>query len=135
MRLVRTFVMLAMLAVVPLSGCADITRLINAASTVGTATVDPRTIIVARDIFNGVEVTATNYLRLKRCGATTTPVCRDPDVTAKIIPAVYSGRAVRNSLTQFLRAHPGELGPKGLYDALIQATDTLQLIFTQYNIH
>lgn len=138
MRLLRSVVTAVMLVgyTAVLGGCSDISRLFNVVSSASTTTVDPRTIVVARDIFNGVEVTATNYLRLKRCGsAGATVVCRDPAVTAKIIPAVYSGRAVRNSLTQFLRDHPGELGPKGLYDALVQTTDVLQAIFLQYNIH
>ena len=31
-------------------------------------------------------------------------------------------------------AHPGELGPQGLYDALTGAVSTIQDIFTTYNV-
>jgi hypothetical protein len=97
------------------------------------ATVDPQSVIVASNIFDGIERTATNYLRLKRCNGST-PICRDPGATKVIIPAIRSGRVARNNLQQFMKDHPGQLGPSGLYDALEESISTLQQAFAQYNI-
>jgi hypothetical protein len=97
------------------------------------ATVDPQSVIVASNIFDGLERTATNYLRLKKCNGST-PICRDPGATKAIIPAIRSGRVARNNLQQFMTDHPGQLGPTGLYDALQSSINTLQSAFAQYNI-
>jgi hypothetical protein len=97
------------------------------------ATVDAKSVIVASNIFDGLERTATNYLTLKKCNGST-PVCRDPGATKAIIPAIRSGRVARNNLQQFMKDHPGQLGPSGLYDALQASIGTLQSTFTQYNI-
>ena len=116
-----------------LAGCATnpFVKLYNAATG---ATVDPTTVIVAANAFDALEATATNYLGLPKCTPTNGPVCRNPTATAKIIPAVRSGRVARNNLENFMTANPGALGPSGLYNALIASVNTLQTIFTTYNV-
>jgi len=119
------------LLTVGLAACAQLNNAYNAATG---SSLSPTTVIVAANAFDGVEATATNYLRLTKCNGNNRPICRDPAATRRIIPAVRSGRAARNSLEAFLRANPGALGPSGLYNALVTATSTLKQIFLQYNI-
>ncbi|WP_027517895.1 hypothetical protein [Bradyrhizobium sp. WSM1417] len=120
-----------------LAGCAQWQAIEQKVSTVANAisgaTVNPQAVLVASNIFDGLEVTATNYLRLVKCNGTT-PVCRDPVATRAIIPAIRSGRVARNNLQQFFKDHPGQLGPAGLYDALQKSIGTLQSVFAQYQI-
>ena len=114
-----------------IAGCASIQ---NAYDTLNGTTVSPTAVYVAANAFDAVEATATNYLRLKKCSTTSGPVCRDPSATAKIIPAVRSGRVARTNLEQFMKDNPGALGPVGLYNALTTATSTLQSIVAQYHV-
>ena len=114
-----------------LVGCA---QLQSDWSAITGASVSPTAVIVAANAFDGVEATATNYLRLKKCSALTGPVCRNPAATAAIIPAIRSGRQARNALETFMQQNPGVLGPTGLYNALTAATSTLEQIFSTYNI-
>jgi hypothetical protein len=120
-----------------LAGCAQMQAFEQKVSTVYSAvtgaTVNPQAVLIASNIFDGLEVTATNYLRLTRCNGTT-PVCRNPSATRAIIPAVRSGRVARNNLQQFFKDHPGQLGPAGLYDALQSSIATLQAAFAKYQI-
>ena len=130
----KKFLIIA-LASLSLAGCAG-TRVGNFIATVesaATGTVSPEAIYIARNAFNTVEVSATNYLSLKRCPVQA-PFCRDPVATSKLIPAIRSGRVARNNATQFLKDHPNQLGTQGLYDALTSATDTIKFILQQYNV-
>lgn len=124
-------IFLALTLAVSLAGCATFTKTWDA---VTGATVSPAAVIVAANAFDALEVTATNYLRLKKCTGTNGPVCRDPAATAKIIPAVRSGRVARNNLEQFLKDNPGALGPAGLYNALTASINTLQGVIAVYNV-
>lgn len=110
-----------------LSGCAGLQAVQN-------TEVPEAYIYVAANTFNALEITATNYLRLPKCKAGTTPICRSPAATAQIIPAVRSGRAARDELENFTKANPGKLGPSGTYNALVATNNILQSIFTQYNV-
>lgn len=111
-----------------LGACAAIAQITS-------AKVNPAGVIVAANIFNGLEATATNYIRLHRCTPENRPVCREPEVADIIIPTVYSGRIARNNLVAFYEKYPNvPLGPQGLYDALIQASATLQQIYAQHGI-
>src|SRR6185312_146307 len=114
-----------------LGGCAGLT---NAYNTLSGTSVSPTAVYVAANAFDAVEVTATNYLKLKKCSATSGPVCRSVTATKQIIPAVRSGRVARTNLENFMAQNPGALGPVGLYNALTSATSTLQAIVSQYNI-
>lgn len=118
-----------------LGGCASQfgQKVEGVVSAITGATVSPQAVLVASNVFDGLERTATNYLRLKRCNGTT-PICRDPSATKVLIPAIRSGRVARNNLQQFMTDHPGQLGPTGLYDALQSSINTLQSAFAQYNI-
>lgn len=120
-----------------LGGCAQWQAIEQKVSTVASAisgaTVNPQAVLVASNIFDGLEVTATNYLRLAKCNGST-PVCRDPTATKAIIPAVRSGRDARNNLQQFFKDHPGQLGSQGLYDALQASIATLQAAYAKYQI-
>ena len=118
-------------AVVALAGC---TQLQNAWEAATSAPVSPTLVIVGGNTVDALEATATNYLKLPKCTGKNGPVCRSVAATAQIIPAVRSMRVARNNLEQFLRDHPGQLAPQGLYDALKAAMQTTQDIIAQYNI-
>lgn len=127
----RFLITLSVLAT--LGGCAQVNSLYQAASKISDASVSPTAVIIAANGFDAIEVTAANYLTLPRCPKVT--VCRDPQATKVLIPAIKSGRIARNNLKAFLRTHPGQLGSKGLYDALNASISTIQGIISQYNIH
>lgn len=95
--------------------------------------VSPEAIYIARNAFDTVEVSATNYLALPRCPKQA-PFCREPSITPQLIDAVRSGRDARNAATAFLKQHPNELGSQGLYDALTTATSTIKTILARYNV-
>lgn len=121
-----------------LGGCATqfgerISSAISTIESVASGTVSPQAIYIARNAFDTVEVSATNYLNLKRC-PTNAPFCRDPSATAQLIPAIRSGRDARNAATLFLKQHPNQLGTQGLYDALTTSTDTIKGILARYNV-
>ena len=117
-----------------LAGCAtELQKIKNAYDVVTSSSVSPTMVYVAANTFDALEATATNYLRLPTCGGTAI-ICRNQNAVTAIIPAVRSGRVARNNLEQFLKDHPGQLGPQGLYDALTKSITTLQTIYTQYNI-
>jgi len=117
-----------------LGACATFERIKSAAEAVGEFTVSPTSVVIASNTFDALEVTATNYLKLKACRKATTVICRDPTATALIIPAVRSGRVARNNLQQFLADHPNQLGPSGAFDALNASISTIQGVFAQYKI-
>lgn len=111
------------------SGCADFN---NTWGTITGATVSPTAVYIARNSFDALEATSTNYIVF--CKVHPKTVGCSKEAINKIIPAVRSGRVARSNLVQFQKDHPGELGTQGLYDALVNATNTLQAISTNYNI-
>ncbi len=126
-----------LLAALLVSGCATpfgerISSIVATVESAATGTVSPAAIYVARNAFDAVEVSATNYLNLKRCP--TAAFCRDPAATALLIPAIRSGRDARNAATLFLKQHPNQLGTQGLYDALTSSTDIIKGILARYNV-
>lgn len=130
-------VLIGMLTI-PLGACDATTGFFGRASNIftaaTTASVDPEAIIIAANTFDGLQATAKNYLRLRRCSATSGPVCRQPSVTPAIVKAIRAGRDARNRAVAFVKTHPGQLGPQGVYDALQGAVAQLQSLFTTYNI-
>jgi hypothetical protein len=122
---------LAVVACLGLAGCANLQ---NAWTVLSSTSVSPAAVNVAVNTFDALEATATNYLRLPRCANGGPIICRSPSATKQIIPAIRSGRYARNNLEQFIAAHPGQLGPQGLYDALMNSVNTLQSIYGQYNV-
>lgn len=133
MRLVR-YLMIAGLALT-LGGCAPGTKLGQFVSdtkavfvAVSEAKVPAKAMLAAATAFNGAEVAAEQYLRLRVCSEGIIKACRNPALTEPIADAVMRGRVARDSLIAFVKAHPGELGNQGVYDALLAATTTLKSI-------
>ena len=124
-------IIIAALVSLSLGSCAQLT---NAWDTLSGTTVSPTAVYVAANAFDAVEATATNYLRLQKCAATSGSVCRNAAATAQIIPAVRAGRVARTNLETFMAQNPGALGPVGLYNALTAATTTLQAVVSQYHV-
>jgi hypothetical protein len=100
----------------------------------GDATVSPTAINISANIALGLQSTAKIYLRLPRCNGSNGPICRDPGATPEIGKAVLAMRKARIAATGFVRAHPGQLGPSGLYDGLQAAISTVSDIFTHYDV-
>lgn len=117
-----------------LASCAQTRAIFDTFETATSATVSSEAVILAASSFDAVEITATNYLRLRRCTGTNGPLCRDPGVTKIVIPAVQEGRKARNSLKAFARSHPNALGPQGTYDALVLSTQTIKSALSTYQI-
>lgn len=126
----RSFLSIVALGLM-LAGCSTLQK--DYAIITG-ATVSTAAVTVAGNSFDALEATATNYLSLPRCSGTNGPICRDPKATAALIPAIRSARLARNNLEAFLVANPGQLGPTGLYNALTASLNTLEAIFSQYNV-
>ena len=114
---------------VGLAGCANLQ---NDFGIITGATVSPTAVYVARNSFDALEVTATNYIVFCKRNPATYGCSKT--AIAQIIPAVRAGRVARTNLVQFQKDHPGQLGTSGLYNALVSATNTLQSISNQYNI-
>lgn len=126
----RKLALIVAVALLPsIGGCAQFQKLQDAFSVVTSAQVSPTAVVVAARSFNLLEGLATDYLNLPRCNGTN-PVCRSPAITKQVIPAVRQGRAARDSLIAFQRAHPGALGSQGAYDALLASIDTLKSIIS-----
>lgn len=108
-----------------LSGCAQLSTITNAVSTASQATVPAKEIYIALNSFDAVKITATNYIRA--C-VNYNPLCVSRPAVANIKVAIAKGTPARNSLKQFLRDHPGQLGDSGVFDILTSATATLTKI-------
>lgn len=130
----KLFAVAAIALAVSLGGCGTVGTLQKAWDVATSTKVSPAAMVIARESFNVVEVTATRYLRQKKCSATSGPVCRNPEASRKIIPIVRDGIMARRYMVQFMKDHPGELGPGGVYDAVNLATDGLKKIFADYRI-
>ena len=98
------------------------------------ATVSPAAVLVAGNSFDAIEKTATNYINF--CSANRpNPACKNfVTIRGQLVPAIRSARAARTNLEAFMKAHPGALGPAGLYNALQASVQTLQDVMTQYHI-
>jgi predicted small secreted protein len=125
-------ILIAFVMSASLAGCATFQTDWNAITSVVGSTVSPTAVYVARNSFDALEVTATNYIVF--CKRNPATVGCSKTAIAKLIPAVRAGRVARTNLVQFQKDHPGQLGTSGLYDALVAATNTLQGIANQYQI-
>jgi len=110
---------------IPLCACSTIQNLES-------ATVPPKTIIVAANGVDGLISTATNYISY--CSPNPAPAGCSDDAVQKLIPAVRSAQDARNNAEAFLTAHPGQLGSQGLLDAITTATGTLQQIVSEFQV-
>lgn len=112
-------------------GCAQVQKVFDLATS---ASVSPTAVIVSVNSFDILEVSAAKYIGLPRCSTTASVVCSDVEAVQVIKKTVRDGRDARNKLEAFMKAHPGELGPSGLYDALNGAVDELKKLFFKYNV-
>lgn len=107
-----------------LPGCA---KLQQAYESVSTAKVPPKLILVAANSFNAAKATATNYIRY--CTPNPAPAgCNDKVIRGTLIPNMKAGTVARDKLEDFMDNNPGQLGPKGTYDALVASTDIINAI-------
>jgi hypothetical protein len=118
----------AMALALSFAGCAQLSSITTAVSTVSQAQVPAKQIYIAVNAFDAVKITATNYIRA--C-VNYNPLCVSRDAVTDIRTAIAKGTPARNSLKQFLRDHPGQFGDSGVYDALTSATATLTAIINQ----
>lgn len=116
---------IALSLAISLGGCA-------AFNAVTTATVSGANALIVANAYDGLELTAASYLEQPKCGKTQSLICRSPVATSKIIPAVRSGRVVRNQIELCLQAANC---PVTLTAKLSSINDTLKGVFVQYNIH
>lgn len=122
---------LAGLALLALAGCADFRAVVNTVGALSDASVPAKTVIVAANAFDAVEATAKNIL--VACTPAARPAACNDTSLRQLIGAVRAGRDARDGLEGFLAAHPGQLGSKGLYDALTAATGTITAAIADYN--
>ena len=113
-----------------LGGCA---QLQTDYSVLTGATISPTAVIVSANAFDGLEATATIYLKLPQC-PTVTKVCRAPEAVPGIVKAVRAGRTARNSLEALLAANGNSAIPVASYNTLTAAVSSLQSIFAQYQV-
>lgn len=115
-----------------LAGCST-TNFQAAWDTLTGTKVSPSTVYLAENAFDSVEVVATTYLRVCHKSPSAFAAC-SKGVEVQVVDAVRAGRKARADVRAFMVAHPDALGVSGLYDALQQATKTLQDIINTYNL-
>lgn len=126
----KRLLLIAALLALPLGACGPLKAITGLTQT----TVSQRDAVLAIDAFDAVEITATNYLRLRRCDGTNAPICRDPAITPQVIAAVRTGRSSRNNLKASLRASAGAntVGGVADYNALSAAIQTVKAFTDAY---
>lgn len=113
----------AMLALaIPLGACSTL-------KTIAGFTVPQKTIAIAVQAFDAIEVSATHYLRLPDCAAgqsTLANACRQPTAVSVLIKDVRAGRAARDSLWTASKSAPDGIGVKAACDAVVAATAAIK---------
>lgn len=120
-------------ALLCLGGCAQLQTDWNIIT--GT-TVSPNSIYVAANAFDVVEATATTYLQLPACGSSgASALCRSPVAVATLVPAIRSGRVVRNQLEAAVFTPSAQAPtPASALQILENSTSTIRSILAQYSI-
>lgn len=127
----RKLALIVVVALAPsLGACAQTQKLLNAVSVITSAHVPVGDVVAADKAFNAMQGIADAYISLPRCDGSTA-ACRKPAITKQVIAAVRKGRIARNNLVAFARAHPGEIGAQGAYDALNASIDTIRNLIAQ----
>lgn len=131
--------LIVLIAAVSLGGCAalqrDFATFQTAIGAVEGSVVSQKTVFVAANAFDALKVTATNYLRLPKCGPGTGPVCRDPRAVAAITPAVRSGTIVRNRLVAAARAAGDQpIAVSADWNTFKSIAATLREVLAQYGV-
>lgn len=113
----------ATFALAVLGGCAQLEAMRDAIHAAVAAKVSQKEAYLAADAFDVIEITSSNYLRLKICTSSSGPICREPALTPRIEAALLSGRDSRNKVKAYLRLHQNDGA-----DAPIAATDDLNVM-------
>lgn len=125
---------LAGIALIALGGCAaQVQDAKNAFAFLTNQSVTPQSVIIAANTFDGIEVTAKNYLLLPWCTTGGATICKTPAGVNAIVPAVRSGRSARNQLEASINANPGAPVSITPYNVLTAAISSLQSALAQYN--
>jgi hypothetical protein len=115
-----------------LGGCTQLATVENAATAIAGITVTPQQADIAASAFDGLEQTATQYESWPVCTKNVTLVCKNPSVIPALNADILAGQQARNRLEQ---AAISTGGPSAsLYNVLVGDINTLQTLFTQYNI-
>lgn len=108
----------------PLAGCTTIGQISSAYTMLTDASVPQSKASLAVQGFDIIKASATAYIAY--CTPNPAPAgCDDALIQNKVDPAITAGTQARDGLWGYVKAHPGQLGSKGLYDALTTATATL----------
>lgn len=109
-----------------LAGCAELKAFQSATTAVETVAVSPELVSVAGNTFDGLEVTAKNYLAYCRINKYPSPACSKV-AAGQLVQAIKAGRNARD----LLERSPGD---QGSYDRLRDVIATVQNIFSIYKI-
>lgn len=121
--------LLALTVALALGGCA---KLESAYQAVTSATVTPQQVYIAANAFDGIEASATNYLRLPVCGSLP---CRNPSATKSIVSAIRAGRLARNKLESAVNTNPTAPVDANLYSTLTSSTSTIKAILAEFGVN
>lgn len=115
-----------------LSGCAGtISKISTAYSTVTDLSVPSTKLAVAAQTFDLAKVTAINYKIY--CTPVPSPTgCDDTLIHKTLNPAIKSGTDARDQIKVFIKAHPGALGSKGLYDSVMSAVNIINTVTANF---
>lgn len=113
-----------------MAGCADFRAVVSTYGAITDASVPAKTVILAGNSFDAVESTAKNIL--VACTPAVRPAACNDVQLRQLIGAIRAGRKARDGLEGFLVAHPGQLGSKGLYDALQASIATITAAVAAY---
>lgn len=117
---------IGLVALLALAGCAanPLGRVVAGIGAVEDASIPFNTVQIAIASYVAVEKTAKNYIIF--CTPNPAPAgCNDTLIQKTINPAITNGHADAAAFIAFYKVHPGALGSKGLYDALVAATKLL----------
>ncbi len=114
----------------------DAKRFWDGVSAVSSATVPGYAVVAAAKAFDGLELAGAEYLNLRRCTATSGPVCHVPSATPIIKGASQSGRIARRDLkAQLAQVCAADFAanrecaagvPVASYNALIAANQSIE---------
>lgn len=139
LRIFRIIATLAALTTVGpiLAGCGTINPFIqkieNVASAITNTKINRKAVYLAASTADGFVVAADIYLQQPTCNGRLT-VCHDARATEPIILAVSQVRHARSDMLSFMKAHPGQLGDKGLYDLMVSSGAQLKSILDSYGV-
>ena len=127
---------LALTLALSLGACAQLQafkdEVVHTYNVVSGVVISPTSVYVARNAYDVVERSATNYLVF--CHKNPSNVACSKVVESKLVDAVRAGRDARRNVTAYMRAHPDGAGAGDVYGKLTLATSTIKQILEDYNI-